>query len=106
MRQADYKDKELDVSAIRSKISNSTIEFTSHIDEIESRPGRPERKFVESHLTEKLNKLYKAQEGRKGRTILYFYLSRKYDLVIIARFEGKALKVITYYNYLKKRLRI
>jgi hypothetical protein len=96
---------ELLILAMRERIASSSIEFIDHIEIVSERDGRPGKDFVKGYLESGLDRLYDVSEGKKGRVKLSFCLSRRYDLVVIASFEGKALKVVTYYNYLKKPFR-
>ena len=96
---------ELLILAMRERIACSALNFIDHTDDVSDRRGRPTKAFIMDFLESKLDRLYAVEEGKKGRVKLFFYLSRRYDLVVIAKFEGKALKVVTYYNYLKKPFR-
>jgi len=97
-----YEAKQLDVIHTRELIKECEVKRTPHLEDVELRKGRPEWSLIEDYLKDKLHKLYKVVEGRRGRIILLFYLSKKYDLKIIARLEEKSLYVVTYY-YNRKR---
>ncbi|MBU3905195.1 MAG: hypothetical protein KJ906_03540 [Nanoarchaeota archaeon] len=92
-----------DIEEIKKKILKSKIEFIDHAEKTQWKVGRPERFDAENYLKNRLNTLYRATEENQNRIKLCFYRSRKYDLIIIAELKDKVLKVITYYNYMKKK---
>ena len=105
-RFKEIEEVKLNINYIKRRIEKSKIEFVKYAETVEQRKGRPSKELVNQYLTNKLNKLYKTVKGRKNRIVLSFYLSRKYDLKVIIRFEKDMVKIITYYHYLKKKIEI